>query len=78
MQDLSVSEVVLIRVSFYEYFFILLWFFILLNFNGGVPRDEINFFERGPGLTRGTRALPLWLLFRAVGVDAIAASVRAS
>jgi aromatic-L-amino-acid decarboxylase len=41
-----------------------------------IPRDEVNFFERGPELTRGTRALKLWLLLRAVGTDAIAAEVR--
>src|SRR5262249_5137374 len=27
-----------------------------------IPRDEVNFFERGPELTRGARALKLWLL----------------
>ncbi len=40
-----------------------------------VPRDEVNFFERGPELSRGCRALKLWLLLRAVGVDAIAAAI---
>jgi glutamate/tyrosine decarboxylase-like PLP-dependent enzyme len=40
-----------------------------------VPRDEVNFFERGPELSRGNRALPLWLLLRSVGLDAIAAAI---
>ncbi|MBK8095704.1 MAG: aminotransferase class V-fold PLP-dependent enzyme [Planctomycetes bacterium] len=42
-----------------------------------IPRRETNFFTRGPELTRGARALKLWFLLRAVGVDAIAAHVRA-
>jgi glutamate/tyrosine decarboxylase-like PLP-dependent enzyme len=41
-----------------------------------IPRDEVNFFERGPELSRGNRALKLWLLLRAVGIDAIAAAIR--
>ncbi len=41
-----------------------------------VPRDAINFFELGPELTRGARALPLWMLFRSVGFDRIAAAIR--
>lgn len=40
-----------------------------------IPRDEVNFFERGPELSRGNRALKLWLLLRSVGADAIAAAV---
>ena len=40
-----------------------------------IPRDEVNFFERGPELSRGNRALKLWLLFRSVGIDAIAAAI---
>jgi glutamate/tyrosine decarboxylase-like PLP-dependent enzyme len=40
-----------------------------------VPRDEVNFFTRGPELSRGNRALKLWMLLRAVGVDAIADAV---
>ena len=40
-----------------------------------VPRDEVNFFTRGPELSRGNRALKLWMLLRAVGVDAIAGAV---
>jgi len=42
-----------------------------------IPRDAVNFFERGPELTRGGRAVPLWFLLRAVGVDAIADAIRA-
>jgi glutamate/tyrosine decarboxylase-like PLP-dependent enzyme len=41
-----------------------------------VPRDEVNFFERGPELSRGNRALKLWTLLRTVGTDAIAACIR--
>jgi glutamate/tyrosine decarboxylase-like PLP-dependent enzyme len=41
-----------------------------------VPRDEVNFFTRGPELSRGNRALKLWLLLRSTGIDAIAASVQ--
>jgi aromatic-L-amino-acid decarboxylase len=41
-----------------------------------IPRDAVNFFERGPELTRGGRAVPLWFLLRAVGVDAIADAIR--
>ncbi|GAB4142966.1 MAG: aminotransferase class I/II-fold pyridoxal phosphate-dependent enzyme [Planctomycetota bacterium] len=41
-----------------------------------VPRDEANFFLRGPELTRGNRALKLWLLLRGVGIDRIADQIR--
>lgn len=41
-----------------------------------IPRDEINLFRRGPELTRGNRALKLWLLLRSVGVDALAEAIR--
>lgn len=40
-----------------------------------VPRDEVNFFTRGPELSRGNRALKLWMLLRSVGVDAVATAV---
>jgi len=40
-----------------------------------VPREEVNFFERGPELSRGNRALKLWLLLRSVGIDTIAAAI---
>jgi glutamate/tyrosine decarboxylase-like PLP-dependent enzyme len=40
-----------------------------------VPRSEVNFFERGPELSRGNRALKLWLLLRACGLEAIRAAV---
>ncbi len=42
-----------------------------------IPRDEVNFFERGPELSRGNRALKLWLLIRSLGIDAIAEAIRA-
>ncbi|MEO0481425.1 MAG: aminotransferase class V-fold PLP-dependent enzyme [Planctomycetota bacterium] len=41
-----------------------------------VPRDETNFFERGPELTRGARCLRLWTLFEGVGFDALRNAVR--
>lgn len=41
-----------------------------------VPRDEVNFFERGPELSRGNRALKLWFVLRALGTEPIAAAVR--
>lgn len=41
-----------------------------------VPRDRVNFFERGPELTRGNRALPLWMLLRSQGIDALAHAVQ--
>jgi len=41
-----------------------------------IPRDEINLFRRGPELTRGNRALKLWLLLRSVGIDAMADAIR--
>jgi aromatic-L-amino-acid decarboxylase len=41
-----------------------------------IPRDAVNFFERGPELTRGGRAVPLWFLLRSVGIDAIADAIR--
>jgi aromatic-L-amino-acid decarboxylase len=41
-----------------------------------IPMDEVNLFERGPELSRGNRALKLWMLFRSVGVDAIRAAIR--
>ncbi len=41
-----------------------------------VPVDETNFHDRGAELTRGNRALPIWMLLRSVGVDAIAAAIR--
>ncbi len=41
-----------------------------------IPRTEVNFFERGPELSRGNRALKLWLLLRSVGVEAIREAIR--
>lgn len=41
-----------------------------------IPTDEINFFQRGPELTRGNRALKLWMLMRSVGVNAMADAIR--
>ncbi len=40
-----------------------------------VPKDEVNFFERGPELSRGNRALPLWFVLRACGVDQVRRAV---
>ena len=41
-----------------------------------IPPDEINMFKRGPELSRGNRALKLWLLMRSVGVDTLADAIR--
>lgn len=41
-----------------------------------IPRDEVNFFTRGPELTRGARALKLWFVLRACGTEAIAQAIR--
>lgn len=41
-----------------------------------IPRHEVNFFERGPELSRGNRALKLWMLLRSLGVEAIRAAIR--
>lgn len=41
-----------------------------------IPKEEVNFFLRGPELSRGNRALKLWTLIRSVGVDAIAENLR--
>ncbi len=40
-----------------------------------VPRNEVNFFERGQELSRGNRALKLWFLLRACGVQQIRAAI---
>lgn len=42
-----------------------------------VPPDAVNFYRRGPELTRGGRAMKLWMLLRSAGTDAIARAVRA-
>lgn len=42
-----------------------------------IPRDEVNFFDRGPELSRPARVLPVWMLLRTVGVDALAAQIEA-
>lgn len=42
-----------------------------------VPRDEVNFFDRGPELSRPARVLGVWTLIRAVGIDALAAQIDA-
>lgn len=36
-----------------------------------IPEDEVNFFNRGPELSRRARVLPVWMLLRSVGKDAI-------
>lgn len=41
-----------------------------------IPLDEINLFRRGPELTRGNRALKLWLLLRSVGLDKLTNAIR--
>ena len=41
-----------------------------------IPPDEVNLFKRGPELSRGNRALKLWMLMRSVGVDAMAAAIE--
>ncbi len=41
-----------------------------------IPRAETNFFTLGPELSRGARALKLWFLLRACGIDAIATHVQ--
>jgi glutamate/tyrosine decarboxylase-like PLP-dependent enzyme len=41
-----------------------------------IPRDAVNFFDRGPELSRGARALPVWFLLRAVGLDAVRTAIR--
>ena len=42
-----------------------------------VPRDEVNFFDRGPELSRPGRALGVWMLLRSAGLDALAHQVEA-
>ncbi len=42
-----------------------------------VSREEVNFFDRGAELSRPTRALPVWLLMRSVGVDALRREIEA-
>ena len=41
-----------------------------------IPREEVNFFERGPELSRGNRALKLWVLFRSLGIEPIREAIR--
>ena len=41
-----------------------------------VSREQVNFFDRGPELSRPGRALAVWFLLRAAGVDQIAAEIR--
>ena len=41
-----------------------------------IPREEVNFFERGPELSRGNRALKLWVLFRSLGSEPIREAIR--
>lgn len=42
-----------------------------------LPRDEINFFERGPELSRPARVLSVWMLMRSCGLQAIRAQIDA-
>jgi len=41
-----------------------------------VPRDEVNFFDRGPEMSRPGRVLAVWMLLRAAGLDAVAEQVE--
>jgi glutamate/tyrosine decarboxylase-like PLP-dependent enzyme len=41
-----------------------------------VPRDEVNFFDRGPELTRPGRSLPVWALIRSVGTERLAREIE--
>ncbi|HVS65573.1 MAG TPA: aminotransferase class V-fold PLP-dependent enzyme [Thermoanaerobaculia bacterium] len=41
-----------------------------------VPREEVNFFDRGPELTRPGRALAVWALMRSVGVERLAHEIE--
>ena len=41
----------------------------------GVMGDEVNFRDRGPQLSRGSRALKLWLSLQVFGLDAFVAAV---
>ncbi|MEM7205999.1 MAG: pyridoxal-dependent decarboxylase [Planctomycetota bacterium] len=41
-----------------------------------LPEGEVHFYERGPELSRGNRALKLWLTLRAIGIEALASAVR--
>lgn len=43
---------------------------------GGIGKDSVEFAERGPQLTRGFRALKLWLSLKAYGSEAYADLVR--
>jgi glutamate/tyrosine decarboxylase-like PLP-dependent enzyme len=40
-----------------------------------VPRDEVNFFDRGPEMSRPGRVIAVWMLLRAAGLDALAEQV---
>lgn len=41
-----------------------------------VPQDEVNFFHRGPELSRPGRVLAVWMLLRCVGLDELARQVE--
>jgi glutamate/tyrosine decarboxylase-like PLP-dependent enzyme len=41
-----------------------------------IPRDEVNFFDRGPEMSRPGRVLAVWMLLRSVGLDALAEQVE--
>ncbi|HIF30360.1 MAG: aminotransferase class V-fold PLP-dependent enzyme [Pirellulaceae bacterium] len=36
-----------------------------------IPKEEVNFFDRGPELSRPARVLSVWSLLRTVGLDAL-------
>lgn len=41
-----------------------------------IPRHEVNFFERGPELSRRGRALSVWMTLRSLGIRALAEQVE--
>ncbi len=41
-----------------------------------LPPDEVNFFDRGPELSRPARVLPVWMLLRSVGREALVDQIR--
>jgi glutamate/tyrosine decarboxylase-like PLP-dependent enzyme len=41
-----------------------------------VPRDQVNFFDRGPEMSRPGRVLGVWMLMRSAGLDALGAQIE--
>ena len=46
------------------------------NYLKDIPADEVNFFDRGPELSRPARVLSVWTLIRSTGRDALAEQIR--